>query len=175
MQIRVQYRLGAAGALFAMASGLTGCATAQPAGAALPSTVASQGEAEAAAADFLSAFNAMDLERFRILFAEDASVFFPSAPFPLRRIEGRDEVLQWFGRFFESARARTARLNIAPQDLRVQTYGRFAVATFHLGGNVNVGRRTLVLRRDRDRWRIVHLHASSVAEQPPATAQSPNG
>lgn len=122
---------------------------------------ASANNAADAAAEFISAFNALDRNRFDALFADDATLFFPGAPFEVRRVEGKEAVLKWFGKFFDAARARTGKLNIQPADLRVQDYGSVAVVTFHLNGGDNVGRRTLVLRRDADAWRIVHLHASS--------------
>lgn len=116
---------------------------------------------EAAVQAFISAFNALDRTRFDALFAEDVTLFFPSAPFPVRRIEGKKATLEWFGRFFDSLRKRGASPGIEPQDLKVQDYGDVAIATFHLGGGANVGRRTVVLRRQKGRWAIAHLHASS--------------
>jgi ketosteroid isomerase-like protein len=120
---------------------------------------------EAAIQAFVSAFNALDRTRFDALFAEDVTLFFPSAPFPVRRIEGKEATLLWFGRFFDSMRKRGAGPGIQPQDLKVQDYGNFAIATFHLGGGESVSRRTIVLRRQRGRWAIAHLHASSETEK----------
>jgi ketosteroid isomerase-like protein len=122
---------------------------------------------EAAVQAFVSAFNALDRTRFDPLFAEDVTLFFPSAPFPVRRIEGKTATLLWFGRFFDSLRKRGASPGIEPKDLKVQAYGDVAIATFHLGGGESVGRRTVVLRRQRGRWAIAHLHASSEAEKRP--------
>lgn len=116
---------------------------------------------EAAVHAFVSAFNALDRTRFDPLFADDVTLFFPAAPFPVRRIEGKEATLEWFGRFFDSLRKRGASPGIEPQDLNVQHYGDVAIATFHLGGGKSVGRRTVVLRRQRGEWAIAHLHASS--------------
>ncbi|HYG46322.1 MAG TPA: nuclear transport factor 2 family protein [Allosphingosinicella sp.] len=120
---------------------------------------------EAAVLAFVSAFNALDRSRFDPLFAEDVTLFFPSAPFPVRRVEGKTATLEWFGRFFDSLRKRGAGPGIQPQDLTVQDYGDVAVATFHLGGGESVSRRTVVLRRQRGQWAIAHLHASSETER----------
>ncbi len=120
---------------------------------------------EAAIEAFISAFNALDRSRFDPLFAEDVTLFFPTSPFPLKRVEGKAETLKWFGRFFDAQRTRGAGPNIKPQDLKVQEYGDVAVATFHLGGGENIGRRTVVLRRQRGQWAIAHLHASSETER----------
>lgn len=151
-------------ALFASAA----LAGAVPASAAAPqqdpkATAASQPEAAVQA--FVSAFNGLDRTRFDALFADDVTLFFPSAPFPVRRIEGKEATLLWFGRFFDSLRRRGAGPNVEPKDLRIQDYGDVAIATFHLGGGERVGRRTVVLRREHGRWAIVHLHASAETEQ----------
>ncbi|HEX8572372.1 MAG TPA: nuclear transport factor 2 family protein [Allosphingosinicella sp.] len=123
--------------------------------------MASSDAPEAAIGAFVSAFNALDRTRFDALFAEDVTLFFPSAPFPVRRIEGKEATLLWFGRFFDSLRKRGAGPGVEPKDLKVQHYGNVAIATFHLGGGEIVGRRTVVLRRQRGKWAIAHLHASS--------------
>lgn len=142
-------------------------AAAVPAGGALAAPAPSASRPEAAVQAFVSAFNALDRTRFDALFAEDVTLFFPSAPFPVRRIEGKAATLLWFGRFFDSLRKRGASPGIEPKDLKVQDYGDVAIATFHLGGGDSVGRRTVVLRRQRGRWAIAHLHASSEPEKRP--------
>ena len=65
----------------------------------------------------------------------------------------------------------TRTVNLAPAGLAVQLYGDTAIATFHLVGQQEVGRRTLVLRRVGARWQIVHLHASvaPIQQRPAAT------
>jgi ketosteroid isomerase-like protein len=120
---------------------------------------------EAAIQAFVSAFNALDRTRFDALFAEDVTLFFPSAPFPVRRVEGKAATLLWFGRLFDSLRKRGSGPGIEPRDLNLQVYGNVAIATFHLGGGEIVARRTVVLRRQRGRWAIAHLHASSETEK----------
>ncbi|HEX8224645.1 MAG TPA: nuclear transport factor 2 family protein [Allosphingosinicella sp.] len=133
----------------------------RPGSAAAPSA----SQPEAAVQAFVAAFNALDRARFDALFAEDVTLFFPSSPFPLKRVEGKKATLEWFGRFFDSLRKRGAGPGIQPQDLKVQDYGKFAIATFHLGGGESVSRRTVVLRREKGRWAIAHLHASSLTER----------
>jgi ketosteroid isomerase-like protein len=153
------------------------CASAALAGAVAPAAAVAAPKArsnaaaapsvstpEAAIEAFVAAFNALDRTRFDALFAEDVTLFFPSAPFPVRRVEGKAATLEWFGRFFESLRRRGAGPGVQPRDLRVQRYGDVAIATFHLGGGESVSRRTVVLRRQRGRWAIAHLHASTEAE-----------
>lgn len=118
---------------------------------------------DAAAIEFLDAFKNMDQVRFDKFFAPDVTMFFPEGPFPETRVEGRDAVLAAFHEFFALVRkrGRTA-LNIAPLNQRVQLYGEVAVVSFGLESDDAVGRRTIVLRRIGNDWRIAHFHASSI-------------
>ncbi len=146
---------------------------AQPAAARTAPAPPQAGSAEAAVGEFIAALNAMDAARLGRLFAEDATIFFPSAPFPLRRL-GKAEAVRYFARLFEALRARGARLSdIVPRELHVQLYGDAAVASFHLTGGQELGRRTLVLRRLGGRWLIVHLHSSSLRAAPPPPPAQP--
>ena len=61
------------------------------------------------------------------------------------------------------AAARTTPLS--PQDLLVQQFDGWAVATFHLGDNPRQ-RRTVVLKQSGAEWQIVHLHASASTGAP---------
>ena len=139
--------------------------TATPAPVAAPAALplpAIQAPAETAAA-FLEAFNALDPARFDAFFADEVTMFFPEGPFPKGRVEGKPAVTAAFHRFFDMAKQRGAtRLNIRPQKLHAQDHGAFAIVSFELGGSDNLGRRSLVLRRDGSDWRIVHFHASAV-------------
>ena len=116
-----------------------------------------------AAADFIDAFNALDAARFDRFFAPDVTMFFPQPPFPAERIEGKAAVTETFHRFFDRVRSGGAdHLDIEPLNLKVQRFGRVAVVSFELAGKDRTGRRSMVLRRDAQGWRIVHFHASSV-------------
>ena len=150
-------------ALLCCAAVLLAPHAAQALPAASPSGMSGPGAGTpaAAAAEFIDAFNALDRSRFDPLFADDVTLFFPSAPFEVRRVDGKQAVLKWFGKFFDAVRARGGKLNIQPADLRVQDYGTTAVVTFHLNGGDDVGRRTLVLHKEGRSWQIVHLHASA--------------
>ncbi len=125
----------------------------------------------AAVAEFIAALNAFDRDRIARAFADDATLFFPGAPFPAARVDGNVQVAAAFGRFFEALRARGLRQgNVAPRDLQIQLYGDVAIASFHLAGGQEIGRRTLVLRRTGGRWLIVHMHGSSLRQAAPAPA-----
>jgi ketosteroid isomerase-like protein len=157
-------RLIAAAVLLAIPSASLAAQAPAPGAAA-----ATANDPRAAADGFVAALNGLDGAALEALFADDVTLFLPSAPFPLRRVEGKAEAMLWFNRFFDALRRRGGtRGSITPRDLEIQDYGDAAIASFHLQGGGNIGRRTLVLRRDRGRWQIVHLHASAEPEQPPA-------
>ena len=82
------------------------------------------------------------------------------------RANGRAEFEKTFKTVFEQIRVgRTAvpYMDIQPRALKIQLFGSVAIATFHLDDRVGfVNRRTIVLRKTRADWKIVHLHASEV-------------
>jgi ketosteroid isomerase-like protein len=147
---------------------MVACVVPPAAAADTPPAGAAQGADQAVTA-FLEAFDSVDTDRFNAFFADDATMFFPSGPFPQARVEGKAAITAAFGQLFSRARERgVARLGLRPLDVQVQTHGDFAVASFHLRGNGNIGRRSIVMRRDAAGWRIVHFHASALEERPAA-------
>jgi ketosteroid isomerase-like protein len=128
----------------------------------VPSTGA---DVEEVMKSFLVPFSRQDIPGFIDYFADDAVVFFPSAAFAPIRIEGKDAIARTFARVFKPVPSASDRPLIQPQDLKVQHLGDSAIVTFHLGSDATRGRRTFVLRRDAGRWRIVHLHASTMTAQ----------
>jgi len=116
---------------------------------------------------FIEALNAADIEKLAGFFAPDATAFFPLAPF-VERLENKDQINKVFAAFFETVRrGKTGPpyLSLLPQDARIQLYGSAAVVTFHFRGTELFSRRTLVLKKERGTWLIVHLHASGIAGQ----------
>lgn len=111
---------------------------------------------------FLHAFNNLDWETFRNAFATDATIFYPTWEEAKRR-SGKKEIEEtWLKLFPEfTDPANTFQLSITPKDLFIQRYERTAIATFHLGEGPNsVYRRTIVFIKEKEDWKIVHLHAS---------------
>jgi ketosteroid isomerase-like protein len=108
-----------------------------------------------ALATFIDALSKLDRERLEACFAEGASVFLPwGGP----RRDG-----MWNERFAEMAAARPGPyFTIEPRDVRVEMLGGIALVTFHLLQPDSLGRRTLLLRRTGDAWKILHLHASNL-------------
>ena len=144
-----------------------------PTGQAAPP--AADAPVRAAVTEFVGALNALDAERLGRTMAEDVTVFFPGPPFPAARIQGRATVQNAFGQLFGALRQRGTRTaSLSPTGLAVQLYGDTAIATFHLMGAQDVGRRTLVLRRSGVRWLVVHMHGSvAPMQQRPAATPAP--
>jgi len=114
---------------------------------------------------FVDAFNSLDWKVFSQSFTEDATIFFPEWE-QARRRSGRLAIdkswLEIFPEFNDTAS--TLELNIVPEDLQVQRYGRTAIITFHMGDDKSfLARRTIVMVRRNRHWRIAHLHASMLS------------
>lgn len=128
-----------------------------------------QKDVERVIRDFLVAFSNRDFAVFVPYFSEDATVFFPpSAAAPLGRVQGRSEIERTFKTIFDAYPPRSNRppTPIAPQDLLIQELDGNAIVTFQLGSETARQRRTFVLKRVGDDWKIVHLHGSASANQP---------
>jgi ketosteroid isomerase-like protein len=114
----------------------------------------------AAFESFIAAFNALDFERFRRCLAPEVSLFAPRADgAPL--IEGAPAVEAHFAAVFRAEGP--AGPNIQPTRVHVRALApQAALVTFEFArAHGSIGRRTLVLRRIEDDWRIVHIHASN--------------
>ena len=117
------------------------------------------------ATDFVTAFNNFDWTTFRASFTDDATIFYPFWN-QASRIEGRSEMdtvwLQIFPEFVDTKNTR--KLQISPNDIKIQLYGQTAIVTFHLGDGINrLSRRTIVMIKEEENWKIAHLHASSIS------------
>jgi ketosteroid isomerase-like protein len=117
-------------------------------------------------ASFLRAFDDLDWPTFRSCFDDDASVFYPEF-FP-RRVQGQKQLDASWRTVFENVRTQSGRssspyMDLKPVDTQIRIRDKMAIVTFHLehGGSA-VGRRTLILSKGANGWRIVHLHASNV-------------
>jgi ketosteroid isomerase-like protein len=120
-----------------------------------------------AAENFIQAFNDLDWERFEKCWADDATVFNPFVEVA-RRISGKAEIVAFFKNRFDNLKKTDSKppyLKIQPKDLEIRMLKTAAIVTFHLGGETGVGRRTVILEKQGDKWLIVHLHASSFTFQ----------
>jgi len=115
-----------------------------------------------AVSTFITAFNNFDWPTFRAAFDDDATMFHPQWE-NAKRIRGRKEIeATWLKIFSEFNDPNdTTTLDITPRDINIQIYGQTAVVTFQLGdGLKSLGRRTVVMIRRREGWKIAHIHAS---------------
>lgn len=116
------------------------------------------------ATSFVTSFNNFDWATFRASFTDDATIFYPFWN-QAKRFRGRQDIeAAWLAIFPEFADPQNARkLQISPRDINIQLYGKTAILTFHLGDGVSrLGRRTLVMVKEKRDWKIAHLHASSI-------------
>jgi len=127
-----------------------------------PASVESQ--VKDALAKFIRAFDDLDWEAFRMSFDDNATVFYPRAV--PERANGRAEFEKTFKTVFDQIRSsKTAPpyMDIQPKKLRIQVFRNVAIVTFHLHDRAAfLNRRTIVLSKTRNGWKIVHLHASEI-------------
>jgi len=124
-------------------------------------------EVRAALNNFLTAFDNLEWDKFRLAFVDDATVFYPRA-MP-DRADARAQFEAGFKKVFEQIRGdRTAApyLHIEPKELQIKMLGNVAIITFHLDDRPGfLNRRTVVMTKTEAGWKIVHLHASEVATE----------
>jgi hypothetical protein len=116
---------------------------------------------------FLVAFENLEWEPFRTAFADSATVFHPAASMP-GRVTGRAAIDSTFRDVFADIRAHATSgppfHRLSPVDLRIQPLAPgIVLVTFELRNTERLARRTVVFRRERAGWRIIHLHASNIA------------
>ncbi len=117
---------------------------------------------------FIAAFNALDWPVFHSCFADSVSLFNPevSGAASLHRLDGRTEVERSYRGIFDVAAADSTPSrgpHIVPEHLQMQQFGDAAVLSFEFKRAAgSFGRRTIVMARQADGWRIVHIHASNV-------------
>jgi len=109
---------------------------------------------------FLQAFSQFRVDEMMVWWVEDATAFFP-VEHQRERLNGKIAIHSGFEQLIRHVRAEgKTQLVIVAEDLQEQESGDMSVITFHLRGDP-LCRRTFVLRRVNDQWRIVHLHASN--------------
>ena len=125
-----------------------------------------EGDVKVVLGEFVEAFNDMERDRFLGYFTSDVSVFMAYTP-----VATRTSVAGAFRALFERARLLPGPpyLNISPDDLSIEANEGLAVATFHLRNLISrptgeIGRRTAVLRKEHDAWKICHRHVSAQME-----------
>jgi ketosteroid isomerase-like protein len=134
-----------------------------------------QDEVKTVLKNFLHAFENCDLPAMERLFAPDCVSFDQvvassadqavSDLTPYRRCPGMPTAMRRLALELPTRTPGPPYHSLEPQDLLIQTFGDAAVATFHIERGGILRRRTVVFAKRDEGWRIVHLHASSVASQ----------
>lgn len=112
--------------------------------------------------DFVDAFRNLEWEKFISFFADDATCFFPAYRMQPQRADNKEELGKTFKILFESARKQKTEppyLVIEPKNIKIQMAGDVAIVTFHLN---TLGRRTIVFKKQKEKWLIIHMHASNL-------------
>lgn len=118
---------------------------------------------------FLDAIDRADLAALVPLWAADATMYFPFANSPAP-FHGRDAIVARFERMFADLRARNP---AGPPyvGFRVLAFectpldDRHVLACSTLAFGRELGRRTIVFRREPSGWRLLHVHASNMADR----------
>lgn len=115
---------------------------------------------------FIDAFSRLDIEDMMSCYADDATAFFPIAH-RTTFLDGKTEIRKAFAQVIAKVHAAgLSRLEMEPEDVKIQRLGDTAIATFHIRDG-DLSRRTIVLRRLRGYWLIQHLHASNAPLEEP--------
>ena len=119
---------------------------------------------------FIVAVTSGDAKQLAALFVDDATVFYPSPPFTKGLVSGRSDIettwQQSFAAYPADPKAMRDDLRHALERAQIHTYGNTAIVALELDLNnpPRVGRRTFVLQRISETWRIVHVHSSNRAD-----------
>lgn len=121
---------------------------------------------------FFVALNSFDANGYAAMLTDDATLFFTGPPFPIRRVQGRADIMKLVTPLFDSLRAKGTKGSVAPEGLQFQTWGDTSVVTFDIPVGPALDRRTFVLRRQHGQWKIAHLHASVTRDGPAPVPKS---
>ena len=153
------------GALFTMSIFQTACNS-------KGQSVDEEKEVMAALNKFLRAFENGDFETMEASMTDDAYIF-PRAIMsndslgPIdnanyRRINGLDpQMKQVINGLLESGK-QPPYMKLEPKDLKITMLKDAAIVTFHLENGKSLSRRSLVLSKYYNVWKIIHLHPSNV-------------
>ncbi|HXZ66993.1 MAG TPA: nuclear transport factor 2 family protein [Alphaproteobacteria bacterium] len=120
--------------------------------------------------EFVAGIETGNAARIGAVLEDDATLFWPGPPATPHRTKSRASIQAMFGESF-AARPKPpapgSTIKIEPKELVIEISGDVALATFELasppppGQSARLGRRTFVLRRHGDEWKVWHLHASN--------------
>ncbi len=110
---------------------------------------------------FFRSVESLNMDDVATYFEDDAQMFPPLGAFP-SRLDGRAAIMPMFKAIADIAKNQPTPLKIEPSDLSIREFGDVALITFHLKlpGGAPLHRRTFVMRRGSNGWRVAHIHAS---------------
>jgi ketosteroid isomerase-like protein len=129
-------------------------------------------EVMAALDKFLRAFENGDFETMEASMTNDAYIFprvimsndvtktIESTNY--KRIKGLDPQMKQVINNIRESRKQPPFMKIEPKDLKITMLKEAAIVTFHLENGKSLSRRTIVLAKNDDIWKIVHIHPSNV-------------
>ena len=111
--------------------------------------------------EFMAAVMAQKHDAIMAFFHEDAQMFSPLGVFPAR-LDGRNAIGKQFETILETLKTQPGGgIKLDPQDMVIRELAPNAVLfTFHLRLPGPLHRRSILLMKSGNDWRIAHIHAS---------------
>ena len=129
-------------------------------------------EVMAALDKFLRAFENGNFETMEASMTNDAYIFpraimsndslGPIENANYRRINGLDPQMKQVINSIRESGKQPPFMKLDPKDLKITMLKEAAIVTFHLENGKSLSRRTIVLSKNDDTWKIVHIHPSNV-------------
>ena len=123
---------------------------------------------------FLAALGASDPAGIEAVITADASMFLLAAT-GREAVRGSVAIVARFSRMFELIRdSGTPAPRFVVEDFHVVELGPdYRLAESMVRAGEEIGRRSLVFRREADGWRILHMHASNATPRQPQSQLQP--
>ena len=129
-------------------------------------------EVMAALDNFLRAFENGNFEAMEASMTFDAYIFpraimsndmtKPIENTNYKRIQGLDPQMKQVINSIRESGKQPPFMKLEPKDLKITILKEAAIVTFHLENGKSLSRRTIVLSKSDDTWKIVHIHPSNV-------------
>ena len=158
--------------IYAIVSALAVICITQVACTSSVQTADEEEDVKAALTTFVRAFENGDLDVMEASFAENSSTFpraimsndvtSPIRASEYRRVKGLDPQMRQLIAGWREGAVSPPYMSLEPKDLEMLLFTDAALVTFHLERDESLSRRTFVLAKEQDEWKIVHLRASNV-------------
>lgn len=109
---------------------------------------------------FLDAFSNLQLNDMMKYFDNEATAFFP-IKYEHQKLVGKQDIREAFSKVIKNVKkAGLTKISLDAEDIEITCFADIALVTFYIRDN-ELNRRTLVLKQCKERWFIIHLHASN--------------